>query len=116
MKELKAYIRTSCLEQTVKALKEKGAPGITVVTVHPVGYGFEARFTLREEEITRRYYDISKIELVCDNEDLDTFVNAILDCAHTGSHGDGLIFVSDVNEVVKIRTKKRGTEISAVSE
>jgi nitrogen regulatory protein PII len=55
MKEIKAYIRTSHLEQTVATLKDKGAPGITVVTVHPVGYGFETRFTLREEEITRKY-------------------------------------------------------------
>lgn len=54
--------------------------------------------------------------MVCDKEDLDTFLNAILDCAHTGAQGDGLIFVSDVKEVVKIRTKKRGTKITNVSE
>ena len=115
MKEIKAYIRTSRLEETIKALEGKGAPGITVVTVHPVGYGFDARFSLSEEEISRRFYDITKIELVCDNEDLDTFVNTILDCSHTGDSGDGLIFVSDVKEVVKIRNRQRGNKISEVS-
>jgi|GEM_PF-530237 len=115
MKEIKAYIRTACLEETVKALEEKGAPGITVVTVHPVGYGFNARFSLSPEEVTRRFYDIVKIELVCDKEDLDTFVNTILDCSHTGDSGDGLIFVSDVKEVVKIRNRQRGNKISEVS-
>ena len=116
MKEIKAYIRTSYLEQVVKALQEKGAPGITVVTVHPVGYGFESRFTLSEVEMSQRYYDITKIELACDDEDLDAFVDAITDCAHTGSSGDGLIFVSDVEEAIKIRTRKRGTKLSELSD
>lgn len=115
MKEIKAYIRTSFLEQTVKILQEKGAPGITVVTVHPVGYGFDSRFTLSEVEMSKRYYDITKIEIVCDDEKLDSLVNAILDCAHTGSSGDGLIFVSDVKEAIKIRTRKRGTRIFELS-
>lgn len=117
MKEIKAYIRTSILDQTIKTLQEKGAPGITVIAVHPVGYGFDScRFTLRDVEVTKRYYEITKIELVCDDEDLDKFVNAILDCAHTGTSGDGLIFVSEVTEVVKIRNRLRGTTISKVSE
>lgn len=115
MKEIKAYIRSGCLEQTVEALKEKGAPGITIVTVHPVGYGFSSRFSLKDVELTKKFYDITKIEMVCDNEDLDTFVNVILDSAYTGSSGDGLIFTSDVHEVVRIRTRKRATRIADVS-
>jgi nitrogen regulatory protein P-II 1 len=112
MKEIKAYIRTSHLNQTVEALKEKGAPGTTVVSVHPVGYDFGSRFTLCEVELSKKYYDVSKIELVCDKDDLDTYVNTILDIANTGSSGDGLIFVSEVEEVYKIRTRKRGTKIA----
>jgi nitrogen regulatory protein P-II 1 len=115
MKEIKAYIRASSLEKTVEALNEKGAPGITIVTVHPVGYGFNSRFSLSEVEITKKYYDITKIELVCDNEDLDAFINVILDNAHTGSPGDGLIFLSDVHEVVRIKTRKRAYRIAEVS-
>ncbi len=115
MKEIKAYIRTAHLEQTVSALKEQGAPGITVVTVHPVGYGFDARFTLSEVEISKRYYDVTKIELVCDDGDLDRFVETILEQSHTGSSGDGLIFVSRVEEVVKVKTRKRGASLAQVS-
>jgi len=115
MKEIKAYIRTAHLEQTVAALKGQGAPGITVVTVHPVGYGFDSRFTLSEVEVTRRYYDVTKIELVCDDEDVERFVETILEQAHTGSSGDGLLFISAVDEVVKIRTRKRGVRIAEVS-
>jgi nitrogen regulatory protein PII len=112
MKEIKAYIRTSFLEQTLKSLREKGARGITVVTVHPVGYGFDSHFSLSEEEMSKKYYEITKVELVCDDERLDLFVNAILECAHTGTSGDGYIFVSNVNEVVKICTQKRGARFA----
>ena len=112
MKEIKAYIRTSHVNQTVEALKGKGASGTTVVSVHPVGYDFSSRFTLCEVELSKKYYDVSKIELVCDKEDLDTYVSAILGSAHTGSSGDGLIFVSDVEEVYKIRTRERGIKIA----
>jgi nitrogen regulatory protein P-II 1 len=114
MKEIKAYIRTSSLDQTVNALQEKGAPGITIVTVHPVGYGFGTRFSLSERDVSHKYYDISKIELVCDSEALEIFVNTILEFAHTGSSGDGLIFISDVTEAIKIRTKKRSTKIAGL--
>ncbi len=112
MKEIKAYIRTSHLNQTVEALKDKGASGTTVVSVHPVGYDFSSRFTLCEVDLTKKYYEVTKIELVCDKEDLETYVNTILDSAHTGSSGDGLIFVSDVEEVYKIRTRERGPKIA----
>ena len=116
MKEIKAYIRTSHLNQTVEALKAKGALGTTVVTVQPVGYGFSSRFSLSEVDLTKKYYDATKIELVCDKEDLDIYINTILDSAYTGRPGDGLIFVSEVEEVYKIRTRKRGSRISVVSE
>ena len=114
MKEIKAYIRTSVLEKVVETLKEKGAPGITIVTVHPVGYGFESRFSFSEVEVTKKYFEITKIELVCDNKDLDTFVNAIVACSHTGASGDGLILISEVDEIIKIRTQKRGVAFTEV--
>lgn len=115
MKEIKAYIRTSCLDRTVDALNNKGATGITIVTVHPVGYNFGTRFSLSEQEISRKYYDITKIEMVCDAKELDTYLDVIMEQAHTGSSGDGLIFVSDVSEVIKIRTRKRGSNTSILT-
>jgi len=116
MKELKTSIRNSCLDQTVDALNSKGATGITIVTVHPVGYNFGTRFSFSEQEISKRYYDISKVELVCDAGELDTYLDVIMEQAHTGSSGDGLIFVSGVSEVIKIRTRKRGSNISILTE
>ena len=112
MKEIKAYIRTCCLDQTVKSLHDNGAPGVAIVSVHPVGYDFGTRFRLREQDISKKYFDISKIELVCDDEDMEKFTDIILDSAHTGATGDGLIFVSDINVAIKIRTHKRSEKIS----
>ena len=91
MKEIKAYIRSDFLDNTVEKLQAHGAPGLTVVTVHPIGYGFKSRFSLSEAAPSTKYIDISKIELVCDDDDLDKFVNTILDCSHTGTSGDGFI-------------------------
>lgn len=116
MKEIKAYIRSSCLDRTVNALQSKGATGITIVTVHPVGYNFGTRFTMSEQDVCKQYYDISKIELVCDAEELETYLDVILEEAHTGSSGDGLIFVSDVSEVIKIRTRRRGSKIAVLND
>lgn len=115
MKEIKAYIRTSALEKTLERLSENHARGIAVTTVTPVGYGFDTHFSLSEADLGKKYYQITKIELVCDDEKMDVFINAILDCAHTGTSGDGYIFISDVKEVVKICTGSRGVRFDELS-
>ncbi len=108
MKEITAYIRTSALEQTVKALEEAKAPGITVTTVHPVGYGFDANYFTTGERATQRYWDITKLEVVCSDEDVDRLVEVISGSSYTGSKGDGMIFVSPVETAVRIRTGEKG--------
>lgn len=115
MKEIKAYIRTGSLEQTLQSLREKGARGITVVAVNPVGYGFDTHFSLSETNLSNKYYEITKIELVCDDEKLDIFVDTIYESAHTGTSGDGYVFISEVTEVVKICTGKRGSRFDELS-
>lgn len=111
MKELKAYIRPWKLEETVDALKEAGAPGITVVDVHPVGYGFEPNYFSQAREITRRTPEIVKIEMVCHNEQVEEFVSIILDHTSSGEHGDGRIFIHPVDEVVRIRDRRHGADV-----
>jgi len=115
MKEIKAYIRTSALEVVIENLQARGAPGVTAINVHPIGYDFDPRFSLGKADITKKYYDITKLELVCDAEELDGYIDAIVDAAHTGTAGDGLIFVSDIDEVVKIRNRHRGIKLAQVS-
>ena len=104
MKEIKAYIKTDKVEQVVTALEEAGAPGITVVEVQPVGYGFDANYFSRSSHPTRHYFAITKLEIVAKDEDSHKFVEIIRDKAYTGSRGDGIIFVTAVEIAVKIRT------------
>ncbi|NOZ62532.1 MAG: P-II family nitrogen regulator [Calditrichaeota bacterium] len=104
MKEIKAYIKTDKVEQVVYALEEAGAPGITVVEVHPVGYGFDANYFSRSPQTMRHFFAITKLEIVAKDEEAHKFVEIIREKAYTGSKGDGLIFVTPVEIAVKIRT------------
>lgn len=111
MKELKAYIRPWSLEETVRALQEAGAPGITIVDVHPVGYGFEPNYFSQSRDISRRSPEIVKLEMTCHNEQVDQFVEIILDTCQTGGKGDGRIFIQNVEEAVRVRDRNRGAEV-----
>jgi nitrogen regulatory protein P-II 1 len=108
MKEIKAYIRTNVVERTVAALEAAGAPGITVTRVHPVGYGFDPNYFAGTEDIAKLYPAMAKVEVVCTNEDVDRLVAVISEKARTGFKGDGMVFVSPVEEAVKIRTGEKG--------
>lgn len=95
----------------VHALEQAGAPGITVVEVHPVGYGFEANYFSYAKETIKRYFAIVKIEIVCHDEQVERLIEVILECSSTGSKGDGRIFVSPVERVVRIRDRKQGVDV-----
>ncbi len=104
MKEIKAYIKTDRVERVVQALEQAEAPGITVIEVHPVRYGFDANYFSRQRETAKRYFGITKLEVVADDEDVHRFVEVIREQAHTGYKGDGMIFVTTVEMAVKIRS------------
>lgn len=109
MKEIKAYIRTDAVANTVDALNEAGAPGITVVTVHPVGYGFDPNFfAAGNVDSVRNFPTITKLEVACKDEDVDRFVEIISGSSYTGTRGDGMIFVYPVERAIKIRTSEQG--------
>lgn len=108
MKEIKAYIRADAVERTVRALEIAKAPGITVTTVHPVGYGFDPNYFAGTQDVTKLYPAMAKIEVVCLDKDADRLVKVISGKACTGYKGDGMIFVSPVEEAVKIRTGEKG--------
>jgi nitrogen regulatory protein P-II 1 len=111
LKEIKAYIRTASLADTVRELQEARAPGITVVSVHPVGYGFDPNYFLPEsDDPVGNYCAITKLEIVCNDEDVDRFVEIISGKSYTGTKGDGMIFVASVDRVIRIRTGEQGKE------
>jgi len=108
MKEIKAYIRPSMIERVISALEIAGVPGMTIIDVSTLGKWIDPGSSKLSIEYCERYCSSVKVELVCADDDLEKFVKIILEKAHTGSKGDGKIFVSNITESISIRTKQRG--------
>lgn len=114
MKEIKAYIRRCCVNKVVDELEQAGAPGITLVEIHPVGYGYEPNYCeQRFEDAFKRYnyLQIVKLEIVCSDEDFQRLAGVIERAAHTGDGCDGVIFVAEVTDAIRIRDGRRGAQI-----
>jgi len=113
MKEIKAYIQRDLVNNAVHALERAGAPGITIVEIHPVGYGYEPNyFGFQSEDAFKRYAHLGvvKVEVVCADQDWERLAKIIEDTCRTGGKGDGRIFVTDVVRAVRIRDGLRGEE------
>jgi nitrogen regulatory protein PII len=111
MKEIKAYVRPDHLDQVVTSLDKAGAPGITVVEVHPVGYGFEPNYFSEARETIKTFPRIVKIEIICQDYQVEGLITTILDTVSTGSKGDGMIFISPIEEAIRVRDGLRGDGI-----
>jgi nitrogen regulatory protein P-II 1 len=104
MREIKAHIRVSKVDDVIRALREAGAPGITGTRVHGVGYGYEpCLFTLAPSEL-KKIPEVAKVEVVCQDDCADHAVEVIVRAARTGDPGDGIVFTTPVERAVKIRT------------
>ena len=104
MKLLKAFVRTTRAEAVVRALEGAGAPGITLSRVHGVGYGYDpATFTLAPRELSRTP-EVVKIEVVCNDREVDRLTEVLVTAARTGGRGDGIVFVTPVERAIQIRT------------
>lgn len=104
MKEIKAIVRKERVQDVISALRSAGVPRLTLSHVHSVGSGVDPEdYRLSFEEGTS-YMEKTKIEVVCRAEDVQRLVDIIRTSARTGHRGDGVIFVSDVERTVKVRT------------
>lgn len=108
MRLIKAFVRTTRVDEVVRALEAAGAPGITISRVHGVGYGYEPLlFTFAPSEY-HKMLEVSKIEVVCCAPDVECLLEAVTKAARTGVKGDGIVFVTPVERAVKIRTLREG--------
>ncbi len=108
MTKLEAVIQPSKLDAVKDALLEAGVEGMTVLEVR--GHGRQKGHT---EVYRGREYSVDllpkvKIEIVLSDELVDRAVQAILEHARTGKIGDGKIFLSKVDEAIRIRNEERG--------
>jgi nitrogen regulatory protein P-II 1 len=110
MKKIEAIIRHFKLEEVKNALTEKGVSGMTITEVR--GFGRQKGHTemYRGTEYTVDFVPKVKIEAVVDDAKLQTAIDAVVKFARTGQIGDGKIFISDLADVVRIRTGETGSE------
>lgn len=110
MKKVEAIIRPFKLEEVKEALIELGAKGMTITEVRGYGRQKGHKETYRGSEYRIEFVPKMKIEIVIEKEKLEKVVDAIIKTAKTGQIGDGKIFISDVEDVIRIRTEESGRE------
>jgi nitrogen regulatory protein P-II 1 len=110
MKKIEAIIKPFKLDEVKDALHEIGLQGLTVIEAK--GFGRQKGHTelYRGAEYVVDFLPKVKIEVICADDMLERAVEAIQAAARTGRIGDGKIFVSDVAEVIRIRTGERGED------
>ena len=108
MKKIEAIIKPFKLEEVKDALGEVGIEGMTVTEVK--GFGRQKGHTeiYRGSEYTVDFLPKIKVELVIPDSQVDTAVATIIKSAKTGKIGDGKVFVTTVDDAVRIRTEERG--------
>ena len=110
MKKVEAIVRHFKLEDVKNALTEQGIHGMTVCEVR--GYGRQKGHTeiYRGTEYAVDFVPKVKIEVVCTDDNLAMVLDTIVQTAQTGQIGDGKIFVSNLENAIRIRTGETGEE------
>ncbi len=90
------------------ALERSGYPGITITEIEGHGLQKGTVQQWRGEKYKVDFLPKIKVEIVANDRDVEKIVQAVLESAYTGGVGDGKIFVSEISEVVRIRTRERG--------
>ena len=110
MKKIEAVIKPFKLEDVKDALAEAGVTGMTVSDVK--GYGRQQGHSelYRGAEYVVDFLPKIKIELIVADEDVDSTIFVIIEAARTGKIGDGKIFVSPIEKIVRIRTGEQDEE------
>ena len=110
MKKIEAIIKPFKLDEVKEALHEVGIKGITVIEAK--GFGRQKGHTelYRGAEYVVDFLPKVKIEVVIEEALLERAIEAIMQAAHTGRIGDGKIFVSTIDEAIRIRTGERGND------
>jgi nitrogen regulatory protein P-II 1 len=110
MKLITAIVKPFKLDDVKSALKSIGVVGMTVSEVRGFGRQGGHTETYRGSEYQIDFVPKAKVEIVVDDDDVDRVVDVIVDAAHTDRIGDGKVWVTSVDELVRIRTGERGID------
>lgn len=108
MKKVEAVIRHFKLEEVKNALTAQNIVGMTVTEVRGFGRQRGHKEQYRGAEYTVDFLPKLKVELVVDDADVEKTVKIIIESARTGKVGDGKIFITPIEEVIRIRTGETG--------
>ena len=115
MKKIEAIIKPFKLEEVKEALTEAGVHGMTVSEVKGLGRQKGHTEIYRGSEYTVDFLPKVKLEIVTEDGDAGNVVDTIVKAASTNKIGDGKVFVSTIEEAIRIRTGERGDDAIAVS-
>ncbi len=110
MKLITAIVKPFKLDDVKTALKAAGVQGMTVTEVQ--GFGRQAGHTevYRGAEYTVDFVPKVRIEVLADDPEVERVVAAIVEAARTGKIGDGKVWTTDVDDVLRVRTGERGAD------
>ncbi|MBK1986468.1 P-II family nitrogen regulator [Sphaerospermopsis aphanizomenoides BCCUSP55] len=110
MRKVEAIIRPFKLDEVKIALVNAGIVGMTISEVRGFGRQKGQTERYRGSEYTVEFLQKLKVEIVVEDSQVDMVVDKIISAARTGEIGDGKIFISPVEQVVRIRTGEKNTE------
>jgi len=110
VKKIEAVVRHFKLEEVKNALSEQGVHGMTITEVRGFGRQKGHKETYRGTEYTVDFVPKVKMEIVCSYSQVQTTLDTIMRAAQTGQIGDGKIFVTSLDTIVRIRTGETGED------
>jgi len=111
MKLISAIVKPFKLDDVRNALSAVGAPGITATEVKGLGRQKGHTEIYRGAEYAVDFLQKVKIEVAVDDNEVDRVIAAIVDAANTGRIGDGKIFLTNLGQVIRVRTGETGPEM-----
>lgn len=108
MKKIEAIIRPEKLTAVQEALEAAGYPGITITEIQGHGKQKGSVQIWRGEKYKVNFLPKVKVEIICVQSDVEKILSAVAGSAYTGETGDGKVFVSEITDALRIRTKERG--------
>ncbi len=110
MKKIEAIIRRNSLSRIKSELAKIGVSGITVIEAGGFGHQRGHLIQKENEDFDDEVFLIPKykIEIVCDDNKYSEIISVIKKICYTGKHGDGKIFISTIDEAIRIRTDETG--------
>ncbi len=109
MKRIEAIVLPSKEKEIIDALQKTQIDGLTITNSRGRGKGVR-QITPGLGRYIQRYNDVLSIIIIIDDSKVNEIVSIITNAAHTGTSGDGKIFISTIDEVVDIATKQKGTQ------